>query len=108
MKEEIIYENGKPKGIRDSGGCLFFFTDIHKYTGQEERYRKDVADQYKLADDLLQFLKERAALKEPVQRADNTGSLPCPQFNPGPISACPFGGFCGADEACTLTRQADA
>ncbi len=52
----IIYKNNKPYGIRDISGFLFFFTNISKYQGQEERYRKEVEEQYKLADFLLQAL----------------------------------------------------
>ena len=55
-KIQIIYKNNKPYGIRDKGGFLFFFPGINKFTGQEERYRDEVAEQYKLADDLSDFL----------------------------------------------------
>ena len=54
----IIYKNNKPYGIRDEGGFLFFFVNITKYTGQEERYRREVEEQYRLADYLLAKLKE--------------------------------------------------
>jgi hypothetical protein len=56
---KIIYKSSKPYGIRDEGGFLFFFSSIQKYTNQEERYRKEIEEQYKLADDLVEFLKER-------------------------------------------------
>jgi hypothetical protein len=56
---KIIYKNNKPYGIRDEGGFLFFFTEVSKFGSQEERYRKEVEEQYKLADDLLEFLKKR-------------------------------------------------
>lgn len=52
-----IYKHNKPYGIRDSSGFLLFFTDITKYQGQEERYRLEVEQQYKLADYLLLALK---------------------------------------------------
>lgn len=55
---EIIYKNNKPYGIRDSGGFLFFFVDITKYSGQEERYREEIEQQFKLADYLLNALKD--------------------------------------------------
>ena len=55
----IIYKNNKPYGIRDSSGFLFFFAGISKYTGQEERYRQEVQEQYELADYLLNALKEK-------------------------------------------------
>jgi len=56
-KLRIIYKNHKPYGIRDSGGFLFFFTDISKYTDQEERYREEIAEQHYLADYLLSVLQ---------------------------------------------------
>ena len=60
-KVQTIYKNNKPYGIRDSGGFLFFFSKISNFTGQEERYRQEVGKQYKLADDLRAFLKQRPA-----------------------------------------------
>ena len=53
-KAKIIYKNNKPYGIRDNGGYLFFFSKISKFTNQEERYRREVEQQYRLAD----FLKK--------------------------------------------------
>jgi hypothetical protein len=58
-KLQIIYKNHKPYGIRDDGGYLFFFSDVSKYPGQEERYRSEVEEQFALADYLLQSLEER-------------------------------------------------
>ena len=61
MKDlEIIYKYNKPYGIRDCSGYLFFFSKISKYNGQEERYRKEVEEQFKLADYLLESLKDRS------------------------------------------------
>ena len=57
-KLQIIYKYGKPYGIRDATGYLFFFTEIHKYGGQEERYRQKIEQQYKLADYLLKALED--------------------------------------------------
>ena len=57
---EIVHKNNKPYGIRDSGGFLFFFPHICKYTGQEKRYRDEIFEQFELADYLLASLKERA------------------------------------------------
>ena len=54
---QIIYKHNKPYGIRDENGFLFFFAGIMKYTGQEERYRLEVEQQYELADYLLKSLK---------------------------------------------------
>lgn len=57
-KIEIIYKHNKPYGIRDASGFLFFFTDVNKYTGQEERYRQEIEQQFRLADYLLDALKK--------------------------------------------------
>jgi hypothetical protein len=57
-KLQIIYKYGRPYGIRDSSGFLFFFANISKYSGQEERYREEVEQQYRLADYLLKALTE--------------------------------------------------
>ncbi len=53
----IVFKNNKPYGIRDKGGYLFFFADITKYSDQEERYRKEIQEQYDLADYLLKSLQ---------------------------------------------------
>ena len=55
---KIIYKHNKPYGIRDSGGFLFFFTGVDKYSGQEERYREEIEQQFRLADYLLEALKQ--------------------------------------------------
>lgn len=55
---KIIYKHNKPYGIRDSTGYLFFFPDRHRYTGQDERYRLEVEQQYRLADYLAKALRE--------------------------------------------------
>jgi len=55
-KAKIIYKNNKPYGIRDDGGYLFFFSKISKFTNQEERYRREVEQQYRLADFLKKVL----------------------------------------------------
>jgi hypothetical protein len=59
-KLQIVYKNNKPYGIRDDTGFLFFFSTIQKYSGQEERYRQEVEEQYQLADYLLASLRARA------------------------------------------------
>jgi hypothetical protein len=58
-KLKIIYKNNKPYGIKDGTGFLFFFPEITKFTGQEERYRCEVYEQFMLADFILEKLKER-------------------------------------------------
>ena len=55
-KLQVIYKNNKPYGIRDEHGFLLFFSDISKYMNQEERYRKEIEEQFKLADFLLNSL----------------------------------------------------
>ena len=52
----IIYKYNKPYGIRDDNGFLFFFADVFKYENQEDRYRQEVEQQYRLADYLLKAL----------------------------------------------------
>ena len=61
MHEELMitYESGQPHGIRDVHGYLFFFTRVTKFTGQEERYRSEIEEQYALADYLLAALAIR-------------------------------------------------
>lgn len=56
---QIIYEHGAPHGIRDTGGFLVFFTRVSKYSGQEERYRLEIEQRYRLADFLLNALQKR-------------------------------------------------
>lgn len=53
---EIIYKQNKPYGIRDKTGFLFFFAEVEKYGGQEERYRQEIGQQFRLADRLLKSL----------------------------------------------------
>ncbi len=60
---QIIYKRCHPRGIRDDNGFLFFFTEISKWQGQEERYRSEIEEQYKLADYLLKCLKEYEEIK---------------------------------------------
>ena len=55
----VIHKHNKPQGIRDETGFLFFFAGISKYTGQEERYRQEVQEQYELADFLLNALQHK-------------------------------------------------
>lgn len=75
-KLKIIYKYNKPYGIRDSGGFLFFFTDISKYEGQEERYREEIENQYKLADFLLKALAQEKEPKKPDIRILYEGMVP--------------------------------
>jgi len=54
---KIIYKHNKPYGIRDKGGFLFFFSGINKYQNQEERYREEIEERFKLADYLKSKLE---------------------------------------------------
>jgi len=58
-KIEIIYKNDLPDGIRDRTGYLFFFTGISRYQDQEERYKREVEQQQRLADFLLMALQDK-------------------------------------------------
>ena len=59
-KLQIIYRHGQPYGIRDENGYLFFFREVSKFSGQEERYRQEVQESLALADYILEALKARA------------------------------------------------
>jgi len=86
MKEQLIYEHGQPYGIRDVNGFLFMFTKVTKFSNQEERYRRELADKVQLADDLLSFLKERASGKESASIAQQTeGKI---NLDPIPCNKC--------------------
>jgi len=53
---QIVYESGRPTGIRDRGGYLFFFLKVQKWPGQEERYLDETKQQDELAEFLLNAL----------------------------------------------------
>ena len=75
-KVQLICKNHKPYGIRDETGFLFFFSKISKYSGQEERYRLEIKEQFDLADDLVIYLKNRAPIaQQPLNATDTTGSV---------------------------------
>ena len=69
MSVEVIYKNHKPHGIRNKGGFLLFFTKIYKYPNQEERYRDEINDQFKLSDQLKEFLNLKENLETELRRA---------------------------------------
>ena len=54
---KIIHKNHKPYGIRDEGGLLLLFPRITKWSGQEDRYVKEIKEQFDLADTILKALK---------------------------------------------------
>ncbi len=55
---QIIHENGQPHGIRDKGGYLLFFPKVSKYSGQEERYVREIKEAFELAEKIIKALKE--------------------------------------------------
>ena len=67
---KIIYEHGQPYAIRDYGGILFVFKTVSKFTGQDERYREELKELFKLADFLLESLKSYKPLAAPTKRKD--------------------------------------
>jgi hypothetical protein len=64
-KLQIIYKNHKPYGIRSENGYLFFFADIPKFYGQEDRYSEEIQEQFALADYLLAALQARTEEVKP-------------------------------------------
>ena len=59
---KAVYKHGKPYGIRDENGYLFFFSNVTKFPGQDERYRKELQEQFELCDYLVMELRERQPL----------------------------------------------
>ena len=55
---QIISRNGIAYGIRDQTGYLFFFREISKFSGQDERYKREIEQINELADYLLDSLKK--------------------------------------------------
>jgi len=47
-----------PYGIRDKAGFLLFFQSVDMYTGQKNRYMRELAAQERLAAFLLKQLQE--------------------------------------------------
>ena len=54
---EIIYKHDKPYGIRNTDGFLLFFSGVSRYSGQEERYKTELAEQARLAKIVLAALE---------------------------------------------------
>jgi hypothetical protein len=77
MKDvRLISKHGQPYGIRDWTGFLFFFTEVQKYDGQEDRYRRELAERWQLADDLMGFLLSRANNEAAQQPTTSQGTPP--------------------------------
>jgi hypothetical protein len=60
----LIFEHGEPSGIRDRTGFLCHFRRVPKFSGQEERYRTELAQRARLADFLLESLKRACPTKQ--------------------------------------------
>ena len=55
---QVILKNGQPYGIRYKGGYLLFFTTVTKYSGQEERYVKEIQEAFTLSKKIIEALKQ--------------------------------------------------
>lgn len=81
---EIIYEHRKAKGIRNAGGYLCFLKYISKWTGQQERYEKELAEAeanaklFNAAPNLLKACKAAEAEIALLHRMDKNWGA-CPQ-----------------------------
>ena len=70
----LIFEHGEPHGIRDTRGFMLHFHRVPKFSGQEERYRNELAQRARLADFLLEALRrsdETLAAAAPVATLDS-------------------------------------
>lgn len=61
---QIVYKpclrlGKKPEGIRDDSGFLLFFPDRTAYQGQDERYKSEISEQQRLAEEILSLLSAR-------------------------------------------------
>jgi hypothetical protein len=63
-KAELIYENGTPYGIRDNHAYILFFRNVSKFPAQEERYKRELAEQRATADFIVDALNFRAGSSE--------------------------------------------
>ena len=55
---QIIHKNGQPYGIRDKGGYLMFFPKVQKYSGQEERYVREIQESFAIAEKIKKALSQ--------------------------------------------------
>ena len=60
MEAKVVWKNNKPHGIRNNNGFLLFFPSIHKFDGQDERYRQEIKEQESLAYFLLECITKEA------------------------------------------------
>jgi hypothetical protein len=64
----VIYEHGEPSGVRDDGGYLCHFNRVPKWSGQEDRYRRELALRARQAEVIANAL--RGAVKAPAEPKD--------------------------------------
>lgn len=53
----LVYEHGEPHGIRDDHGFVCFFNPVTKFSGQEERYQRELDERRQTAEFILQALR---------------------------------------------------
>ena len=53
----LIYQHGEPHGIRDNAGYLCMFNKVTKFSNQEERYQRELAQRRAIAEFILNALR---------------------------------------------------
>ncbi|HQZ67729.1 MAG TPA: hypothetical protein PLY87_21715 [Planctomycetaceae bacterium] len=53
----LVYEWGEPRGIRDDHGFICFFNPVAKFSGQEERYQRELDERRQTVEFILQALR---------------------------------------------------
>lgn len=56
----LVMRAGQPHGIRDDNGYLLFFPEVQHYTGQDERFARELRQRTSLAQGLRDYLEKRA------------------------------------------------
>jgi hypothetical protein len=90
----VLYEHGEPHGIRDDSGLICFFSPVTKFSGQEERYRRELQDRQEIADFLCKALHEADWKAVPTQELQKVVEMskkpePAPYVNDVPTSPPP-------------------
>jgi len=60
----VIYEHGEPHCVRDDSGVICLFNPVTKFTGQDERYRREMRERADIAEFVCKALKEADRLEE--------------------------------------------
>ena len=71
---QIIEGTGNVTGIRDKGGYLLFFPRVSRYSGQNQRYADEMAQQKALAEFILSALENypgRIVDDKPIEVGSN-------------------------------------